>query len=75
MPTHIKLIDGDAPYFDDNGQRDTIRRLARVTEPGGALVIGTHEQLPAGQPDFAAWTPQSSVFRRADHARAGSSSW
>jgi len=52
-------------YFDDAGQRDTLRRLARVTRPGAALVIGTHEDLPGGMSGFGAWPPQLGVFRRA----------
>lgn len=54
-------------YFDDDGQRKTLRRLARVTRPGAALVIGTHEDLPAGEPRFVAWAPRLGVFRRAGH--------
>jgi chemotaxis protein methyltransferase CheR len=51
-------------YFDDAGQHDTLRRLARACEPGAALVIGTHEDLPAGEPGFLPWVPQLGVFRR-----------
>lgn len=52
-------------YFDDAGQRDTLRRLASVSRPGAALVIGTHEDLPAGEAGFIPWAPQLGVYRRA----------
>jgi chemotaxis protein methyltransferase CheR len=51
-------------YFDDAGQHDTLRRLARACQPGAALVIGTHEDLPAGEPGFLPWAPRLGVFRR-----------
>jgi chemotaxis protein methyltransferase CheR len=51
-------------YFDEPGQRETLRRLAAVTATGGALVIGRHEQLPSGVPGFAAWAPRLGIFRR-----------
>ena len=50
-------------YFDDEVQRAILRRIASVTAPGGALVIGVHEDLPAGQEEFATWAPQHRVFR------------
>jgi chemotaxis protein methyltransferase CheR len=50
-------------YFDDAAQRATLRRIASVTAPGGALVVGAHEELPAGQTDFEPWAPQHGVFR------------
>jgi chemotaxis protein methyltransferase CheR len=42
-------------YFDDAGQRATLRRIARATAAGGVLVVGSHERLPAGQTEFEAW--------------------
>jgi chemotaxis protein methyltransferase CheR len=50
-------------YFDDAGQRATLRRIASVTAPGGALVIGAHEELPTGQDAFEPWAPQHGVHR------------
>jgi chemotaxis protein methyltransferase CheR len=50
-------------YFDDATQRTTLRRIASVTVPGGALVVGAHEELPAGQTEFAPWAPQHGVHR------------
>jgi chemotaxis protein methyltransferase CheR len=50
-------------YFDDAVQRATLKRIASVMAPGGALVIGAHEALPDGQVEFAPWAPQHGVFR------------
>jgi chemotaxis protein methyltransferase CheR len=50
-------------YFDDATQRATLRRIAAVTAPGGALVVGAHEALPAGQTEFAPWAPQHGIHR------------
>jgi chemotaxis protein methyltransferase CheR len=33
-------------YFAPNRQRAVLARLGRALRPGGALVIGLHEQLP-----------------------------
>jgi chemotaxis protein methyltransferase CheR len=52
-------------YFDEAGQRDTLRALARVTRPGGALIIGNREDLPADEPGFCVWAkPRLRVFQR-----------
>jgi chemotaxis protein methyltransferase CheR len=51
-------------YFDDAGQRDTLRRLAGAARPGAALVLGTHENLPAGD-GFEPWAPRLGVYSRA----------
>jgi chemotaxis protein methyltransferase CheR len=48
-------------YFDEATQRAILHRLAEVAT---ALVIGAHEQLPAGQTEFEPWAPQHGVFRR-----------
>jgi chemotaxis protein methyltransferase CheR len=50
-------------YFDDAVQRATLRRIASVTAPRGVLVIGAHEQLPAGQAVYEPLAPQHGVFR------------
>ena len=50
-------------YFDDAGQRAVLHRIASVTAAGGALVIGAHEELPAGQNAFDPWAPQHGVYR------------
>jgi chemotaxis protein methyltransferase CheR len=52
-------------YFDDAGQRATLRRIAAVTGPGAVLVLGAHEHLPAGEPAFTPAAPEHRIFRRA----------
>lgn len=51
-------------YFDDAGQRETARTLARAMHPGGALVLGNREEPPPSEPGFAEWAPKLRVFRR-----------
>lgn len=55
-------------YFDETGQRDAVRHFASVTEPGAALIIGTHENLPAGARPFVPWAQDLGIFRRAPEA-------
>jgi chemotaxis protein methyltransferase CheR len=50
-------------YFDHDVQRATLSRIASVLKPGGALVIGAHEDLPAGQSEFAPREPRHGVFQ------------
>jgi chemotaxis protein methyltransferase CheR len=51
-------------YFDESGQRDMTRALARVVRPGGALVLGNREAPPAGEPGFSPWSQRLRVYRR-----------
>ncbi|MBV9000963.1 MAG: hypothetical protein JO304_18010 [Solirubrobacterales bacterium] len=51
-------------YFDAAGQRDATTRLAGVLRPGGALVLGKHEALPAGVRGFEPWSPGDRIYRR-----------
>jgi chemotaxis protein methyltransferase CheR len=50
-------------YFDHAVQRVALDRIASVVQQGGALVIGAHEDLPAGQTRFARWAPAHGVFQ------------
>lgn len=53
-------------YFDEHEQREVLRHLAGALAPGGALVLGTHEHLPEGQPWFSPWPGGGpAVHRRA----------
>jgi chemotaxis protein methyltransferase CheR len=51
-------------YFDAEGQRRTLARIAERLRPGGALVIGRHERLPDAGPGFAPWPGVPSVYAR-----------
>lgn len=51
-------------YFDEPLQRALLGRLAARILPGGALVLGIHERLPAHTGGFDPWHPRLPVFRR-----------
>ncbi len=40
-------------YFDGEMQRRVLERIARSMTPGGALLVGLHESLPADGPPFS----------------------
>jgi chemotaxis protein methyltransferase CheR len=44
-------------YFDEALQRRLARAFAGALRPGGVLVVGLHERLPAGIPDFGSTEP------------------
>jgi len=50
-------------YFDDGGARRALERIASRLRPGGALVIGLHEHLPAPAEGFEPWPGCRAVFR------------
>jgi len=51
-------------YFDDEKQRQTLRTIEDRLLPGGALVIGSTESLPAGATGFEPWSAKLGVYRR-----------
>ena len=51
-------------YFEDSLQRETLSRILARLRPGGALVIGKAETLPAGCPALAAWASNLGIYRR-----------
>jgi chemotaxis protein methyltransferase CheR len=51
-------------YFDDARQRETLRAIEERLVPGGALVVGSTESLPAGAKGFEPWLPSVRVYRR-----------
>jgi chemotaxis protein methyltransferase CheR len=51
-------------YFDAAGQAAAAARLAGVLRPGGALVLGRHEALPAGADGFEDWSAAARIYRR-----------
>jgi len=51
-------------YYEEALQLEIIERLAGSIPPGGALVVGSHEELPQGQRCFAKWLPHPAIHRR-----------
>ena len=58
-------------YFDEAGQRATLRALAQVTRPGAVLVLGSRERLPDGEFGFAARSQRLGVFHRVEGEATG----
>jgi chemotaxis protein methyltransferase CheR len=50
-------------YFAADAQRGVLGHLAAALRPGGALVLGLHETLPAPAPGFAPWPGARGVHR------------
>lgn len=51
-------------YFETALQREILARLHRRLRPGGALVIGLHESLPAPHPGLEPWPGCRAVYQR-----------
>lgn len=51
-------------YFDDAMQREALRRIEDRLLPGGALVIGSTESLPAEASGFEPWSARLGVYRK-----------
>lgn len=51
-------------YFDEALQRQLLTRMDRVLQPGGALVLGIHEQLPQEAAGFETWSERLRIFRK-----------
>ncbi len=51
-------------YFDTNTQCEIGGWLPHCLQPGGALVLGAHEQLPGGLRGFEPWNADRRVYRR-----------
>jgi chemotaxis protein methyltransferase CheR len=51
-------------YFDADAQRAAAARVADALRPGGALVLGTHEALPADSDRFEPWSSSTAIQRR-----------
>lgn len=64
-PFHLILCRNLAfTYFDEAVQRGVAAHLTEALHPGGALVLGSHEELPASAPDLHSWLPEVSIYRR-----------
>jgi chemotaxis protein methyltransferase CheR len=56
-------------YFDAGLQQEVLARICDRLIPGGALVIGIHETLPAEGREFSPWPGCPGVYRKT-HERA-----
>jgi chemotaxis protein methyltransferase CheR len=52
-------------YFDEALQREVMERVLSVLRPGGALVIGSHERLPALSVACPVWKGALPIYRLA----------
>ncbi len=51
-------------YFDARLQRQVLERIRSRLRPGGALAIGSHEELPGDGPGLTPWPRVRGLFRR-----------
>lgn len=51
-------------YFEDELQRQILRRMANALQPEGFLVIGIHETLPQDYDDFVARSQRLGAYQR-----------
>jgi chemotaxis protein methyltransferase CheR len=59
-------------YFDDALQRRISDQLRKRLHPGGFLVLGTHDALPAEASGFTRASPSLPVYRREPPGSEGS---
>jgi len=52
-------------YFEESLQMEIMTRVTDVVRPGGALVVGSHESLPAGIVGWEHWGAALPVYRKA----------
>ncbi len=57
-------------YFDEALQRRVLARLVDKLEPGGALVVGATERIPAGLGGLVPWSARLRIYRAAAPAGA-----
>ena len=61
-------------YFDEPLSHGTLARMLSILRPGGALVIGHKEHLPAGLTGVETWAAPLGIFRRVASAEHGMAS-
>jgi len=54
-------------YFDDGLQREVLERIQHVLIPGGALILGIHENLPAAIPRFSPWSDKLKIYEKSNN--------
>ncbi|HHH40032.1 MAG TPA: methyltransferase domain-containing protein [Sedimenticola sp.] len=50
-------------YFDTALQQQILEKIGRVIRPGGALVLGKHERLPAAAAGWSPWFEHNAIYR------------
>jgi chemotaxis protein methyltransferase CheR len=64
-PFHLVLCRNLAfTYFDESQQRGVLNRIARQLLPGGVLVTGKKERLPAGSAGFSVLEERLGVYQK-----------
>jgi chemotaxis protein methyltransferase CheR len=53
-------------YFDSMLQREVLDRMQSIIKPGGALVIGIHENLPPDADQFIPWCGKLKIYKKLD---------
>jgi chemotaxis protein methyltransferase CheR len=56
-------------YFEESLQRELLPRVLERLVPGGALVVGIHEQLPGTPRDLVPWNAELGVYRKVPFSR------
>lgn len=51
-------------YYAPVLQEALMARIVGRLRPGGALVVGAHESIPPGVPDFLAWPGMRTIYRK-----------
>jgi chemotaxis protein methyltransferase CheR len=51
-------------YYDQELQKIVAKQLITTLRPGGGLVLGVHEALPAESPDVEMWSKRFSIYRK-----------
>lgn len=57
-------------YFEESLQRQMLKQIILQLHPGGALVIGQHEQLPAGVVGLQPWVSQFGIYRTSSQIKS-----
>ncbi len=51
-------------YFSEELQKEVLKRIESRLYPGGALVIGIHENLPEGSATLTDWFAKEKIYRK-----------
>ena len=51
-------------YYDEGLQRETTQRLVDALQPGGLLVVGSHETLPDDVPGFTPLSHNQTIYKK-----------